>query len=63
MRFDLIAEVEDLVARSKGGPVEKHLAFLDLRNMLPEIIDALRELATLQGRSRRLEKKNSKNDL
>jgi hypothetical protein len=49
VKCDLIAEVTALADRCKGDPVEMHVTFLHLRNKLPEIVEALHELAVLQG--------------
>lgn len=45
MRSELLGELEELHAKSQGSPLDRHMALLHLRNMLPEIIAAIRERA------------------
>lgn len=48
VKCGLIAEVTALADRCYGDPVEMHVTFLHLRNRLPEIVEALRELEMIQ---------------
>lgn len=43
MRSELLAELEELEAKCRGSAIDRHVAFLHLRRMLPEVIATLRE--------------------